>query len=128
MAKVRTDFVTNSSSSSFIISKDAVAYDQLVEILLEIANAEVEEECWHDNDDEKYTMDDVVDNVVAHRYIITEATPENICEVEYDYFGNTHKYDNHFIINNHGNRRYAWDIVEDILESYNIKWTYGYCD
>lgn len=131
--KVRKDFVTNSSSSSFIISRDAVSYNKLIAILLEIANLEAEQ--WReedeDEDDEKYTMEDVGYNQVTHRYVIIECTHEEPYVVEnwFSYLDKTDTiYDNHFLIGNNCCIRYNWDVIEEVLNKYNIPWNYGYCD
>ena len=113
--KVRKDFVTNSSSSSFVISRDNISYDKLLEILLEIANEEAD---WLDDGD-SYTDYDAI----SYRYEIRECTLENPYE-DWDDI----KYDNDFIINNNSCRRYNWDAIEDILQKHNIPWRYGYCD
>jgi hypothetical protein len=123
--KVRRDFVTNSSSSSFIISKNNVSRDQLLELLLEIANIECKK--WTD---EPYTLDDITDECVAYRYHIEEATkddPALICN-GWGWFDDDIKYDNHFIIDNDGCCRYDWTIIEQVLSKYNIPFEYGYCD
>ena len=117
--KARRDFVTNSSSSSFIISKDDISYDKLLEVLLEIAN---EEATWLD-DGESYTDY----GEIAYRYRISEGTPEIPYE-DYEWGCTSRYYDNHFIIDNDDCGRYNWNAVESVLEKYNIPCVYGYCD
>ena len=119
--KVRSDFVTNSSSSSFVISKEHVTYDKLEEILLEIANLESR---YRWDEEERYeNYDDI-----AYRYIINEGTTDSPYE-DYDGWGRgSVLYDNHYIVDNGSCIRYDWDAVEEILEKYDIPWVMGYCD
>ena len=123
--KVRRDFVTNSSSSSFIICKDNISHDDLLKVLLEIAN----KESHYYDDDEDYTEDDITENCVAYRYHVKEATKENPHPEYDDYWGSVKTvYDNHYIIDNDDCGRYDWDAIEEVLKKYNIPWEYGYCD
>lgn len=123
--KVRKDFVTNSSSSSFIICKDNVSRKDLLKVLLEIAN---KESSYYDYD-ESYTEEDIAENCVAYRYHIIEATKENPYSGYNDYWGNLVKvYENHYIIDNNDCARYDWDVISEVLEKYSIPWDYGYCD
>lgn len=117
--KVREDFVTNSSSSSFVINRNDVTHDKLLEILLEIANKEN-----YGMGEELYTFEeDVVGNCVAYRYNVREATQNDPYE-DWDGF----IYDNNYIVDNNSCGRYDWDIVKEVMDKYNIPFEYGYCD
>lgn len=121
--KVRKDFVTNSSSSSFIVSRNDVTRDKLIEILLEIVNMEHE----YYADDERFTIDDIEGNCVAYRYNIKEATPESPYNMDY-YHMEPETFNNHFIIDNDDCGRYNWNVIREVLAKYNIPWVHGYCD
>lgn len=141
--KCRSDFVTNSSSSSFVISRKDITKNKLINILLEIANEE--RKCW-DEDNYKYTLEEDVHEeteidseyypntkmcrdyeriktVVASRYIITEGTEEDPY-VDWD----DHTYTNNYIIDNESCGRYDWNAIDEILSKYDVYWTRGYCD
>lgn len=115
--KIRSDFVTNSSSSSFIIEKSQVSRGKLLEILLEIAN----ETFW---DEEAYTWDDVTGNCVAYNYYIREST-ESSPYLNYD---TDKEYCDHYIIDNECGMRYDWSAVEDVLYKHGIEFERGYCN
>lgn len=111
--KERYGLVTNSSCSSFVIQKGQVSRGELLEILLEIANASCRKHGW-----EEYSWEDVNGTCVAFNYNIREANHE------YPYYGpqNTF-YENHFVIDNGECAKYDWDVIEDVLKAHNIEWT-----
>ena len=127
--KVRLSHVTNSSSSSFIISKDQISYDKLIEVLLEIANKEADN---YDDLDIYYNLEeDVTSDCVAGRYHIKEATEENPLDgdgYEWCKYCSSEPYDHHWFIDNESCGRYDWDIIEEVLNKYGIDYECGYCD
>ena len=125
--KVRLSHVTNSSSSSFIISKDQISYDKLIEVLLEIANKEADN---YDDLDIYYNLEeDVTSDCVAGRYHIKEATEENPLDRDgYKWDKYSEPYDHHWFIDNESCGRYDWDIIEEVLNKYGIDYECGYCD
>lgn len=118
--KIRHDYVTNSSSSSFVISRDHISLDRLKEIILEIANEELRK--WHEIWPEEDSKSFASYNEIEYRYAIHEGTAEKPYS-DYEY-----TYHNDFIVDNDSHSRYDWDAVEDVLAKYNIPWCMGYCD
>ena len=141
--RVRLSHVTNSSSSSFVISRNDIAKDRLIDILLEIANEE--RKCW-DEDGYKYTLEEDVHEeteteseyypgtkmfrdyertktVVANRYIITECTEDDPYQ-DWD----DRVYNNDYYIDNESCGRYDWNVIDEILSKYDVYWKRGYCD
>jgi hypothetical protein len=112
--KIRTDYVTNSSSSSFVISREHITLDKLRDICVEIASAEN----YLDDDTQKINNYDEI----SYRYVIHEATAEAPYE---DY---CRCYYSDFIVENDDCGRYNWDAVERVLDKYGIPWYMGYCD
>ena len=117
--KLRRDFVTNSSSSSFIISRNDITRGHLLDLLLEIANKEAKK--WDDMPNPCYTWDDVSGNGVGH-YNIREYidVPYSRCDGE--------EYNNVYVVDNDECGRYDWNIIDDILINNGIHYSYGYCD
>lgn len=127
--KTRLSHVTNSSSSSFIISKNDITKDKLIEVLLEIANESDKE--WREklnDEDYPYTLENCVkDDCVAYNYNIYEGT-EELPHYQDNWYGDEIIYTNNFVIDNDCGIRYDWDIVDKILSKYGIPWEQGYCD
>lgn len=127
--KLRNDFVTNSSSSSFVISRDNISKDKLIDILLEIVALDRK---WYDDEEdyveptreEDYREGEDNDFYVTWHYHVTEATRDK----PFTDIGDTMVYDNHFIIDNEGNIRYDWDNIYDIFDKYDLDFRRGYCD
>ena len=131
--KCRLSYVTNSSSSSFIISRDQVKRKKLIKILLEIANKEYSYyDDESDNDKPQFTLDkDTTKDCVAYRYCIKKATKKHPLDrdgCKWTKYSDSEPYDHHWFIDNESCGRYDWDIIDEILAKYGITYKRGYCD
>lgn len=111
--KTRNDFVTNSSSSSFIISMEDVTHGELLDILLEITQRESEEPWGRYLP--TYTYDDVTGDGVGD-YHIKEYTNESYWAGAAE---NT-EYTNVYVISNEDGHRYNFDVVESVLGEHDL--------
>lgn len=102
--KCRLSYVTNSSSSSFIISRDQVKRKKLIKILLEIANKEYSYYDESDNDKPQFTLDkDTTKDCVAYRYCIKKATKKHPLDrdgCKWTKYSDSEPYDHHWFIDN----------------------------
>lgn len=79
--KIRNGFVSNSSSSSFIIKKEILSELQ-IKTLLEYAGSEDNWDCWSVYEDEEHiTGFTIMDNGSIHKVMDSL----NITEIEWDY-------------------------------------------
>lgn len=125
--KLRNDYVTNSSSSSFIISRDDITRGHLLDVLLEMANEEAKH--WYDSDDddlERYDWDDVNGHGVGH-FRIKEYIDEPYVKSSWTDSKDEEFY-NVFVVDNEDCGRYNWDVVEEVLERHGLRYQAGYCD
>lgn len=133
--KIRRGFVTNSSSSSFIVSKNDATKEKMLDIMIELANETYWR--WDKDDDFVFTKDDIRYNdddciCSISNYYLNEATlnkPYHRWDgFWFDEYSDGNPCTNHWIVDNQSCCRYDWDAVERVLNKHGLDLETGYCD
>ena len=117
--KYRSDFVTNSSSSSFVIAKDSVKSKKaLKKMLYKFAKKEAKLLEFYD----EFENEKEFKRYVKSRYGVKKVTKKK------PYTYNDKVYTKHYLVDNEGNGRYNRKDIEVYMgkKGIGIEWTY--CD
>jgi len=139
--KIRNGFVTNSSSSSFIIASKDVDYEFLLHTVLKDLFIEQKKWFYYDEDEEK--TDGEIEEELAEEYsasnvlagngniVLRSMTRE---EYEDEFFSfklnsNIEKDEKIYVVDNDDGMRYDFSEVDEIVtEKHGIPYVRGYCD
>ena len=144
--KYRTDFVSNSSSSSFIISKKEITKKQLKENLLPELYRKLNEDWLKKSDIKKYLKnpdwenEDVSlgfyessRNAEKKEMICGYCWKDDACdkcedkEIKELEIGSADD-EEVYVVTNNGHIRFDWDAVSRACGKYDINYQHGYCD
>ena len=138
--RFKTDFVTNSSSTSFIISTKDIDYDFLVNVVLKDFRIELMKENGFTNEEivdylSDYNFESVLNNKNSNIGLFIKTKSEVKESYEYGWCDcepnklKDESGEKFYVIDNNCTGRYPWKIIREIFtDKYNIKWKYGYCD
>ena len=139
--KIRNGFVTNSSSSSFIIASKDVDYEFLLHTVLKDLFIEQKKWFYYDEDEEK--TDEEIEEELAEEYsasnviegignIVLKSMTREEYEDEFFSFklnSNIEKDEKIYVVDNDDGMRYDFSEVDEIVtEKHGIPYVRGYCD
>lgn len=141
--KIRADFITNSSSSSFIISTKDVDYDHLVNVILRDYHIEMKKEFGYLKEYTQeeianwYDPEKVLNDDDSNFGLFIKSKKEINDEDDYGWGWSVEEKEEEikkqeeqfYVIDNNCTRRFNWNVVEKVFtDKYNIPWKHGYCD